>query len=751
VASGDRDKAAAWFGEVRALPSGTEARSVALRFVAPDGVVHTCEVTATNESEDSFIGGIVLIAHDVSAVVAAEARLAAVADAIADVIVICDAQGRIMWVSGAVRDALDLEPDDLVGLPAFELIHPDDHAHVAARLGEFVATIATAPIDLRMRLRRADGTYRWFDCRGKNQLDDPSIRGLVISLRDSTDRRAAETALRTSEERNRSIVEAAADAIISVDHEGIIQSFNRAAEHIFGTRAADTIGLYYARFLPADSREIVRSAREGGRVGQQIDTIAVRASGERFAAQVAVSEVQIGDNILYTAVVRDISDQRAMEQALRIAATCDELTGIANRRTLLDRAEVACVEARRTDEVVGMVFIDLDRFKLVNDGLGHDAGDQLLVLVAERIAAVIRIQDVVARLGSDEFVVLCPSASDLEAIKVVALRILEALARPFVVAGTEVVVGASIGVSVGTGSETPLELLRSADTAMYRAKADRSTGVEVFDAQMEQHAARQLDLESALRQAVGRDELLAYYQPIVDLHSGQVSYFEALIRWDRPGVGLVRPDEFIPVAEEAGIIIEIGPWVLGRAAVDCVRWQSVAPGVGVSVNVSVRQFESGDLVRTVHDALTTSGLAPDLLTLEITESVMLDHTERNAAIMRRVRGLGVHISLDDFGSGYSSLTYLRLLPIDSLKIDRSFLRSFGSASRDDAMLRAIVNLGTTYDLAVVAEGIDTEEKLAAVRAVGCRYGQGFLFSKPMPFAEALVFLGLEPSSHPLAS
>ena len=751
VAPGDRDEAAAWFDEVRALPSGTDARSVALRFVAPDGVVHTCDVTATNWSDDSSIGGIVLIVHDVSAVVAAEARLAAVADAIADVIVICDADGRVMWVSGAVREELGIEPDDLVGVSAFDLVHPDDHANVAARLLNFVTQTDTEAPPIDLRLRRADDTYRWFEGSGSNQLANPAIRGLVMSLRDSTDRRAAETALRLSEERNRSIVEAAADAIISVDHEGIIQSFNRAAEHIFGTRAADTIGLYYTRFLPSDSRQIVRRERQNGREGQQIDTIAVRASGERFAAQVAVSEVQVGENILYTAVVRDISDQRAMEQALRIAATCDELTGLANRRTLLDRAETACVQARRTNDVVGMVFIDLDRFKLVNDGLGHDAGDQLLVLVADRIAAAIRAQDVVARLGSDEFVVLCPSASDLDAIKVVALRILEALALPFAIAGNEVVVGASIGVSVGTGSETPLELLRSADTAMYRAKAQRNTGIEVFDAQMEQHAAHRLDLESALRQAVTRDELLAYYQPIVDLHSGQASYFEALLRWDRPGVGLIRPDDFIPVAEEAGIITEIGPWVLGRAASDCVRWQRLAPGVGVSVNVSVRQFESGDLVRTVDDALTSSGLAPDLLILEITESVMLDHTERNAAIMRRVRELGVHISLDDFGSGYSSLTYLRLLPIDSLKIDRSFLRSFGSASRDDAMLRAIVNLGTTYDLAVVAEGIDTEAKLAAVRAVGCRYGQGFLFSKPMPFAEALVFLGLEHSSSPLAS
>src|SRR5439155_20269637 len=226
----------------------------------------------------------------------------------------------------------------------------------------------------------------------------------------------------------------------------------------------------------------------------------------------------------------------------------------ANRRALLDRAQDAIERVRRTDDVVGMVFVDLDRFKLVNDGLGHDAGDQLLVLVADRIAAAVRAQDVVARLGSDEFVVLCPSAADLDAITAVALRILDALAAPFTIGGNEVVVGASVGVSAGSGSETPLDLLRFADTAMYRAKAHGNTPIKVFDARMQLHAARRLDLESALRQATARGELFAYYQPIVDLQIGQVAHFEALIRWDRPGVGLIRPDAFIPVAEETGII-----------------------------------------------------------------------------------------------------------------------------------------------------------------------------------------------------
>ncbi len=750
VIESDRAEARAWFDEIRSSPSATPVRSVVLRFVAHDGSVRTCAVTADDRSDDPLIGGFVLNAHDVSAVVAAEARLAAVADAVAEVIAICDADGRMMWVSGAVRDALHVAPEDLIGLSAFDVIHPDDHHEIAMRLARMLADPGVVSVPVDIRLRRADGSYCWFEASGSNQLADPSIRGLVISLRDRTERRADEAALRVSEERNRSIVETAADAIISVDAHGFIRSFNRAAERIFAVDAAEVIGTPYEPLVPADSLATVRDSIELDGLGHQIDTVAARATGERFPAQIAISAVQVGESHYFTAVVRDISEQRSMELALRTAATCDELTGLPNRRTLLDRTQDAIEEARRTDDVVGMVFVDLDRFKLVNDGLGHDAGDQLLVLVANRIAAAIRSQDVVARLGSDEFVVLCPSASDLEAIKAVAVRIIEALTGAFVIFDSEVFVGASIGVSVSTGSETPIELLRFADTAMYRAKETGTSGVEVFDSRMQRNAARRLDVESALRQAVGRDELRAYYQPIVSLQSTEVSKLEALIRWDRRGVGLIRPDNFIPVAEEAGIILEIGAWMLRTATVDCVRWQKVAPGVGVSVNVSVRQFESGDLVTVVQAALAASGLDPALLTLEITESVMLDHSDRNAAIMRRIRDLGMHISLDDFGSGYSSLTYLRLLPIDSIKIDRSFLQSLGTAVRDMAMLSAIVNLGTAHDLEVVAEGIDTDAKLTAVRAVGCTFGQGFLFAKPMSFAETLDYLALEPRCSPVA-
>jgi len=670
-------------------------------------------------------------------------RSASLIENVSDIIAICAADGLLTWVSAAVTPALGHTPDSVIGLSAFDLIHPDDHGRVAERLIDVVADpmIDAAPIE--MRLRHNDGAYRWFEVSGSNKLDDPALGGIVVSLRDITERRSTEVALRASEERNRSIVEAAADAIITVDQGGVVQSFNRSAEKIFGVRAIEALGQSYVQFLPGSSLDALREAMAQGRLNEQIATTARRVSGEEFLAQVALSRVEVNGVPFFTAVVRDVTEQHAMEEALKSAALFDDLTGLPNRRMLLDQLHDAIGRAPREYGTLGLLFVDLDRFKLVNDALGHDVGDQVLLEAARRISATCRKRDLVARIGADEFVVLCEEADSLEAISALAARIGQALETPLDIDGAEMFVSASIGVAEWHPGETALDLLRFADTAMYRAKARGRSQLELFDERMREEVAARLDFESALRQGIGRDELETHYQPIVALDTRKIAHFEALVRWNRPGIGLVSPNDFIPAAEAAGLVVPIGEWVLAQATRDCAGWQEVAPGVGVSVNVSVRQFDAGDLVRVVQDALARSGLAPDLLILEITETVLLEQTERNAAIMTRIRELGVHIALDDFGSGYSSLTYLRRLPIDSLKIDRSFLQSLDSDPRDLALLRAIGELGIMYGLDVIAEGIETEEKLAAVRAVGCGYGQGYLFARPAPLGDAIAILAID--------
>jgi diguanylate cyclase (GGDEF)-like protein/PAS domain S-box-containing protein len=740
VAPVDRTRASDWLiGACLQSPDGIT--TVTLQFFAADGTPRTCEVSAQNRLDNPLVGGIVLTVRDVSTLVGLEARLTAIAESVNDVLAICDETGMLTWASGAIEEAIGMRADDVVGRSAFSLIHPDDHHAVALRLADVVSG-SEEQIPLELRLGHTDGTYRWFDCSGNNRLDDPNIRGIVVSLRDVTERRAVVEALERSEEKNRSIVEAAGDAIITVEPGGQIASFNRAAERIFEVGALDAIGSTYNRFLPDASLAALRDALDENSVGSQISVIAQRATGERFPAEVSISRVDVEGLPFFTAVVRDVSEQRRINDALRTAAVRDELTGLCNRRSLLERTEQALERAERVGGVVGMIFVNLDRFKLVNEGLGHNVGDEVLIQVANRIAAVVRSGDVVARLGSDEFAVLCPDAVELSAVTAAAERIVEALQQPFIIAGTEVYIGASTGVSTWNGERSSLDLLRCADVAMHRAKDGAISHVELFDDEMQREVEHRLEVESALRRAIERDEFVVHYQPVVDLDSGQVRLLEALVRWDRPGHGIVAPDKFIGVAEDCGLIIDLGAHVLRRAITDCAGWQKVASGVGVSVNVSARQFDVTQLDEHVFDALEASGLTPELLTLEITESVMLHHTERNVAMMQRFRSAGIHLTLDDFGTGYSSLTHVRRLPIDGIKIDRSFLESL-SPDRDTALLQSMVDLGRSQELTVIAEGIDSHDKLTAVRAAGCGLGQGFLFTKPLPLDDIVTLVSVE--------
>ncbi len=565
-------------------------------------------------------------------------------------------------------------------------------------------------------------------------------RTVAVMTWDITPEKVAEQALADSEERSRAIVECAADAIITVDGEGLVCTFNRAAELVFGTSREDAIGRSYLPFVPERSLVVLREAFASGEPGQRVDTTLARASGEEFEAHVAISPVETSVGVVFTAIVRDVTEQKHAEAALRTALECDELTGLPNLRSLLERTEEATARAVQDDRALGLLFVDLDRFTLVNDSLGHDRGDQLLVMVAERIEAAVREDDTVTRVSGDHFVVLCERVDSEEALTGLAARIQEALRSSFRLGhDCEVYTTASIGVVLWHGTEQARDLLRFAHTAMHRAKRQGPAGIQLFSNDMSAMTASRLEDETALRRAVDRDELAAYYQPIVELDTGRVEYMEALVRWNRPGVGIVLPDRFIPVAEETSLIVDIGSWMLRRALTECAAWQDDAPGVGVAVNVSVHQFRHGDLVGIVRAVLHETGLAPELVILEITESVMLEHSEWNLAVLEHIRELGVRLALDDFGTGYSALNHIRRLPIDTIKVDRSFLQRI-ETDEDLATIRAIVELARANGMEVVAEGIETDATRRLVRSAGCRHGQGFIFARPAPFAATLELL-----------
>ncbi|HEY1737579.1 MAG TPA: EAL domain-containing protein, partial [Acidimicrobiia bacterium] len=411
----------------------------------------------------------------------------------------------------------------------------------------------------------------------------------------------------------------------------------------------------------------------------------------------------------------------------------DPLTGLANRTLLSDRLDRSLARARRMGEPLALLFIDLDRFKQVNDSLGHAAGDELLVEAARRLRELAREVDTVARLGGDEFVVVC-ERSTVAAASRVADRIIAALHEPVRCERGEAHVGATVGiVHTDDGCETAETMLQKADIAMYRAKARGRGCHELFDAEMQQWVARRVELEAALRSAVADDELRLEFQPAVDTSDGRIVGFEALVRWERPGFGLVPPSDFIPYAEESDLIVDIGGWVLHEACRQAARWSDRWPNrrLEIAVNVSSRQIAKGALTQQVDQALAASGLDPTLLTLELTESTLIDDAIGASSALATLRERGIRIAVDDFGTGYSSLTYLRMFPVDVIKIDRSFVDTVGRSREDTAIVAAVLTLANNLGLDVIAEGIETHEQLAALVYLNCRLAQGFLFSRPV--------------------
>jgi len=430
---------------------------------------------------------------------------------------------------------------------------------------------------------------------------------------------------------------------------------------------------------------------------------------------------------------RLFSERRAFEARLEHQAFHDGLTNLPNRALFLDRLEQALARTRRDGDPVGVLFMDLDRFKMVNDSLGHDVGDELLAAVAQRLNECLRPGDTLARYGGDEFTVLLERLhSDADAIEV-AERLLRSLTDPFILQEREVFVSASIGVSF---AKQPLsddgDPLREADLAMYRAKERGKGRWEVFESEMNAEAMRRLEWETDLRQAIDRDELFLLYQPLVDLTSGRLTGVEALVRWRHPRRGVVMPDQFIPLAEETGLIIGLGTWVLEEACRQGQQWlEDGLPPLHVAVNISAEQFQKGGLPAQILEILIATGLPADRLTLEMTESVVMKEAEATMEIMGEIDGLGVRLALDDFGQGYSSLSYLKRFPLDVLKVDKAFVDGLVENSEDRAIIRTVVALARELGISVTAEGIETAQQLDHVKELGCNTGQGYFFSRPV--------------------
>jgi diguanylate cyclase (GGDEF)-like protein len=450
-----------------------------------------------------------------------------------------------------------------------------------------------------------------------------------------------------------------------------------------------------------------------------------------------------------------ISEQERIGRALkeskehfRHAAFHDALTGLPNRALLTDHLKLAIERSkRRPEHLFAVLFLDLDRFKNINDSLGHTIGDQLLIAIARRVDGCLRPMDTVARLGGDEFAILLDGLEDFNAAIHVAQRVQDELMQPFNLNGYEVYTSASIGIALSTtGYEHPDNILRDADIAMYRAKDNGKARYEIFDKVMHTRAVALLKLENDLRRAIERQEFRVYYQPIISLETNQIAGFEALVRWEHPERGLVPPAEFIPLSEETGLITEIGQWVLKEACHQMRQWQiAYQRPLTVSVNLSGKQFIQPNLIEQIKTILRETDFDPHWLRLEITESVVMENAEAAATMLLQLRDIGVHLSIDDFGTGYSSLSYLHRFPVTTLKIDRSFIGRMGEGDENSEIVRTIMTLASNLGMEVVAEGIETEEQLALLCALKCEYGQGYLFSRPVTAEMAAAMIGERPS------
>ena len=542
------------------------------------------------------------------------------------------------------------------------------------------------------------------------------------------------------------IMDDVADGIVALDRRGVIVSFSRSAEAIFGYRENEIVGRSVAIVVVSDPRadsdpldRILAAAKLPGSAGE---LVARRKGGQLIPIGVSASETFFNGHVCYILTIRDVTIRRRTEETIRNLAYHDPMTGLPNRRLFNDRLNQAIERARRNRRQLAVMILDLDRFKLINDSLGLVRGDQVLRAVGERLVAVVRRSDTIARLGGDDFLLLLPGVDGAESSAKVAQKILDTFLPPLQLEDQELHLGATLGITLyphdGDDAET---LIRNADTALYRAKEHSRGSYQFYTTDMNATAFERLVLETQLRKAIERGELVVYYQPQVRLDTGAVVAVEALVRWFHADLGLVSPAEFIPLAEETGLILDLGRWVLRTACAQVRSWQEQGfADLRLAVNLSGRQFEQDDLVRSIAQVIEEATFDPSDLDLELTESSIMRSPEQAVPKLQALDRLGIRLSIDDFGTGYSSLGHLKRFPIRTLKIDQSFIQDITTDPNDAAIAQAIIALADSLQLKVIAEGVETRDQLDLLRRYHCDEMQGYLFARPLPPGELLELL-----------
>ena len=687
-----------------------------------------------------------------------EERFRAMSDASPLGIFVSDAEGSCIYTNAAYHTISGLSLEETLGTNWSMAIHPEDRERVLAEWRD--AAREQAPFQTEFRFLQKDESIVWTRVNSAAMLDGKKWFGLVQTVEDITERKAAEFTLRVAEEnlfmekeRAQVTLNSIGDAVLTTDTLGNVTYLNLVAEAMTGWAHDEALGRPITEVFNivdgttrlAAANPMLRAIGENMAVGLAANTVLIRRDGSESAIEDSAAPIHNRDGQVTGAVIvfHDVSESRAMALEMAHLAQHDFLTGLPNRLLLTEQFSHAIGLARRHTKQVGLLFLDLDNFKHINDSLGHAVGDLLLQSVANRLVECVRTTDTVCRQGGDEFVILLAEIGHPQDAAHVAETLRTTLDMPHQIDGHELHITLSIGISIFPDDGIDVDtLMQNADTAMYHAKANGRNNYQFFRADMNARAVRRQFVESSLRRALKLGEFLLHYQPKIDLASGAMTGAEALIRWQDPDLGLVYPAQFVPIAEENGLIVPIGQWVLREACRQVQAWlDSGLRAVPVAVNISAVEFRHPGFLDGVARILKETGLAPRYLELELTESILMHGAVSSTSVLTALKAMGVQLAIDDFGTGYSSLSYLKRFPIDTLKIDQSFVRDICTDADNATIVAAVIGMGKNLKLRVIAEGVETHEQLEFLQARHCGEGQGFHFSHPVSaeaFAQLLV-------------
>ncbi len=666
----------------------------------------------------------------------AERRLHALVEQSTDLVIVADGHDAVHFVSPNAPRILGINSQEIAEIGLVNLVHEDDVASLLSHL-RHPTQQNESPNSREARLKTANGDYHWFDVSTRDFSEDPEVGGVVVTARDITEERAAKLGLQRSEEWFRGLVQNSSDVIGVVDENGSFTYTSPAVFDLLGLRPGQIQGRNVLELLPADQVRRIQKLRDElahGDVGDRtIEVSLAHASGQWRTVEVTLTDRRSDDAVRGLVLnIRDITDRKKLEEDLRHQILHDDLTGLGSRVQFTDNLTSALRRQGSDPGKVAVLFIDVDDFKNVNDSMGHAAGDQVLVEISSRLLGRMRLQDKAARFGGDEFAVLLTEVYTDSDITAIADRVVEELSRPVRLMGSEIRLSVSVGIAVDDdGSQSPEDLLRSADVAMYEAKGLGKGRWAMYESGMADQTVERFEISNALGAAIENDELMLYYQPIVDLATGRTVGLEALVRWFHPIRGMVSPESFIPLAEQNGMIIPLGRSVLETAVNQASKWRKAGHDIYISINVSPVQLRTDGIVEEILSVVDASGIDHEAVVLELTETALVDDFDLIVSRIDLLRAEGLRVAIDDFGTGNATLRYADVFSADILKIDRSFVMKLEDNERS-TVVSTVLSLAHDMGATTIAEGIELPIQHSRLRTLGCRYGQGYYFTRPAP-------------------